>query len=227
MQDSPFSPVPGSCFVTGTGTDVGKTVVAAALVAALGADYWKPVQSGTDELPAGDAGTVARLAALGEDRLVPTVYAFKAPLSPDQAAAREQMTIDLSSLTLPRRERPLVVEGAGGILVPLSRRHTMVHLMARLLLPVVVVAPSGLGTINHTLLTLEGLRHRNLPVAGVIFSGPPHPDNAESVARLGAVRVLGTLPRLDPLTPAALALAAQALDLSPLIDPPTRGFAEF
>lgn len=220
-------PALGSCFVTGTGTDVGKTVAAAVLVAALQADYWKPVQSGLADLPAGDAGTVAHLAQLGADRLIPTAYSLQAPLSPDQAARQEGVEIDLRTLTLPARTRPLVVEGAGGILVPLTKRQTMVHLMARLLLPVVVVAPTGLGTINHTVLTIEGLRNRNLPVAGVILNGPEHPENAEAIARFGAVRILGRIPVLDPLTPEAVAMAAHQLDLSPLTNPPARGTVEF
>lgn len=226
MRPSLFRPVLGSCFVTGTGTDVGKTLVSAALVDRLQADYWKPVQSGTDDLPDGDTGTVAALAALTADRIIPPCYAFKAPLSPDQAAALEGHSIDMAVFKLPEQNlpsggsRPIVVEGAGGVLVPLTPRHTMVHLMARLLLPTVVVAHSGLGTINHTLLTLEALRSRNLPIAGVILNGPDLPENAAAIARFGATPILGQLPPLDSLDNASLRAAAADWDLSPLTTPP-------
>lgn len=217
----------GSCFVTGTGTDVGKTVVSAVLVQALKATYWKPIQSGLAEA-AGDSATVAQLAGLSAERVVPPVYALRAALSPDQAAAAEGVRIDLAQIVPPSSlEVPLVVEGAGGVLVPISARQTMVHVMARLLLPVVVVAPSGLGTINHTVLTLEALRSRNLPVAGVILNGPPHPENQAAIERFGAVKVLGTVPPLAALTPTAVAEAGLGLDLSPLLSPPASGGVEF
>ncbi len=203
-------------FVTGTDTDVGKTVAAAALVRALDADYWKPVQSGTADLPEGDAGTVAALAELTPDRIVPTVFAYRAPLSPDQAAAEEGAVLDLAALRLPLRARPVVVEGAGGLLVPLTATETMADLMARLALPVVVVARSGLGTINHTLLTLEALARRDLPCAGVILMGPPNPRNRDAIIRFGGATILGELPHVSPLTPAAIADLARRLTLEPL-----------
>lgn len=200
-------------FVTGTDTDAGKTVVSACLVQRLGAAYWKPVQSGTDDLPGGDSGIVAELADAPPERILPPVHVYRAPLSPDQAARREGATLALDDFTLPVCERPLVVEGAGGLMVPLNERHLMIDLIARLGLPVVLVARTGLGTINHSLLSLEALAVRRLPVAGVIFSGPPHPDNVAAVARFGGVPVLGTVPRLEPLTPQAVAEAAAALSL--------------
>ena len=149
-------------FVTGTGTDVGKTVVAACLVRALDADYWKPIQSGL--AAADDAAEIDRLTGLPPARNHPFVYALQAPLSPHEAARREGVVIDLDRFHLPRTERPLVVEGAGGLLVPLNRDCLMIDLIARLGLPVVLVGLSGLGTINHTLLSLEALRRRGLPV---------------------------------------------------------------
>jgi dethiobiotin synthase len=226
MRDSLFQPVLGSCFVTGTGTDVGKTVVAAALADRLQADYWKPVQSGLADLPEGDSGTVARLGGLAAERIVPPLYGLQAPLSPDQAAALEGVRIDMAAFGLPDGNRPsggnrpLVVEGAGGVLVPLTHRHMMVHLMARLLLPTVVVANSGLGTINHTLLTLDALRSRNLPIAGVILNGPPQPENARAIERFGATPILGLLPPLLPLSCETLRATAATWDLSPLTTPP-------
>ena len=201
-------------FVTGTDTDAGKTVVAAALVAALGADYWKPVQSGADELPGGDTGVVARLTGRPRADFPPPAYVFQAALSPDQAAELEGVRIDPARIVLPARDRFLVVEGAGGLLVPLDGATLMIDLAARLGLPIVLAARTGLGTINHTLLSLEALARRGLPVAGVVFSGPDHPRNLETIRRLGGAPILGRIPRLDPLTPAALLEAAAHLDLS-------------
>lgn len=204
-------------FVTGTDTDVGKTVASAALVRALDGAYWKPVQSGTDDLPGGDAGTVTTLAGLPPDRILPTRHSFAAPLSPDQAAALEGRSMALEDFALPACDRPLVVEGAGGALVPLTDTALMTDLMARLGLPVVVVARTGLGTINHTLLTLEALRARSLSVAGVVLVGPPLPRNRAAIECFGAVRILGELPPLSPLTPQAVAKAAKGLDVKDLL----------
>lgn len=203
-------------FVAGTDTDAGKTVVAAALVAALGALYWKPLQSGLEQLPGGDSAVVAGLTGHQPADFPPPAYAFRAPLSPDQAADLEGVRIDPERITLPAVERFLVVEAAGGLLVPVSETTLMIDLARRLALPIVLAARTGLGTLNHTLLSLEALARRGLPVAGVVFSGDDHPRNIETIRRLGGIPVLGRIPWLDPLTPDALAAAAARLDLSAL-----------
>jgi malonyl-CoA O-methyltransferase len=192
-------------FVTGTGTGIGKTVVSACLVQRWHAAYWKPVQTGTQE-EAGDTPTVTRLAA--PSCVHSPRHVFRAPLSPEAAAALDGATVALTDFDLPADPRPIVVEGAGGVLVPLNAEHLMVDLMVRLALPVVLVAATGLGTINHTLLSLAALRARHLAVAGVVLSGPDHPGNRDAIARHGQVRVLHSLPVLDPLTPASLRNAA-------------------
>jgi dethiobiotin synthetase/malonyl-CoA O-methyltransferase len=176
-------------FITGTDTGVGKTMVSAWLVRSWRGEYWKPVQSGTSE---GWDADVVRLAAPGAV-IHPSTYTLAAPLSPHQAAELEGVRIDLDAFRLPRARRPLVVEGAGGALVPLNERDLMVDLMVRLGLQVVVVARSGLGTINHTLLTVEALRRRSLDVAGVILNGPPSPPNRRSIEQYGSVAVVGEL----------------------------------
>ncbi len=179
-------------FVTGTDTGVGKTMIAAWLVLSWRAEYWKPVQSGT--LEGWDADVIRQLAP---DAVIhPSRHALPEPLSPHQAAARAGRRIGLGDFRLPATSRPLVVEGAGGVLVPLNETELMVDLMTHLGLPVLVVARSGLGTINHTLLTLEALRRRQLPIAGVILNGPPNPDNRDAIERFGAAPVVGELPPL-------------------------------
>ncbi len=194
--------------VTGTDTDIGKTVFAAALAGALGASYWKPVQAGTDD--GTDRQRVARLGGIAPDRLLPEAYALATPCSPHRAAAIDGVTIDLDRLALPSVSGPLVVEGAGGVLVPIVGTTTFADLFARWGVPVVLVARTALGTINHSLLSIEALRARGVPVRGVAFVGDAVPDSEATIARLGDVRGLGRLPRLDPLTPETLARAFAA-----------------
>jgi dethiobiotin synthase len=196
-----------SVFVTGTDTGVGKTLACAVLARAWGADYWKPVQTGLAE-EAGDTATVTELAGLDADRAHAPRHEFAAPLSPHAAAALEGARIGLDDFTLPRTSRPLVVEGAGGVLVPLNDTELMIDLIARLGLPAVVVARSTLGTINHSLLTLEALRARRIAVNGVILNGPPSAGNRAAIERFSQVRVLAEIPTLDRLDPAAVAALA-------------------
>lgn len=190
-------------FVTGTDTDVGKTVVSSWLVRGWEADYWKPVQTGT--IGGRDCDTVRRLAGLSDDRIHPSAWDLKAPLSPHTAARVEDKTLSIGDFTLPATSRPLVVEGAGGVLVPLNWHDLMIDLMRRLRLPVLVAARSGLGTINHTLLTLEALRRRGLEVLGVVMVGPPDALNRESIEHFGRVPVIAQIPPLEPLSAETLA----------------------
>ncbi len=194
--------------VTGTDTDIGKTVFAAALAGALGASYWKPVQAGTDD--GTDRQRIARLGGIALDRLLPEAYALATPCSPHRAAAIDGVTIDLDRLALPSVSGPLVVEGAGGVLVPIVGTTTFADMFARWGVPVVLVARTALGTINHSLLSIEALRARGVPVRGVAFVGDAVPDSEATIARLGDVRRLGRLPHLDPLTPETLARAFAA-----------------
>jgi malonyl-CoA O-methyltransferase len=183
-------------FVTGTDTGVGKTVVSACLVRAWDADYWKPVQTGLDE-DEGDTVVVDRLAQLLPQRTHPPAFSFGPAVSPHLAAEQLGTEISLDALCLPLSPRPIVVEGAGGALVPLNRRATMADFAAVLALPVIVVAADRLGAINHTLLTLEALHARGLGVRGVILTGGPFADNAEAIARHGHTQVLARLPLLE------------------------------
>jgi len=189
-------------FVTGTDTEVGKTVAAAWLVRRLGADYFKPVQAGLEGET--DEAVVRRLTAFPDDHFHPSTYSLKAPMSPHAAARREGITIDLDAFRLPESSRPVVVEGAGGILVPLHHPATLADLMVKLALPVVLVSRTTLGTINHTLLGIECLRGRGLAVAGVIFCGDPHRENREAIEQFGNVTALAEIPWLDPLDSGAL-----------------------
>lgn len=195
--------------VTGTDTGVGKTVVAAALVGLTGARYWKPVQAGLDEET--DSELVARLSG---QEMLPEAYRLTTPCSPHQAAAIDAVTIDPDRLVPP--EGPLIVEGAGGVLVPLTETVVFADLFARWRIPVVLVARTTLGTINHSLLSLEALRRRGVPVAGIVFVGDENTESERIIGELGEVRRIGRLPWLDPLDAARLRAAAANLDLAGL-----------
>jgi len=216
-------------FVTGTDTGVGKTVAAAALVIryrrrvpAAAVKYWKPIQTGIEQDD--DTAEVARLAACGSNEIVNAGVRLERPVSPHLAARLAGRPIDLEGLVAIAGREPdsarLIVEGAGGVLVPVNENAFMADLVARLALPAVVVSRTALGTINHTLLTIQALRGRAIEVAGVIMVGAPNDDNREAIERYGNVDVLGVMPRFDPLTPDRLAAWAGAeLDLRGRLEP--------
>ena len=214
------------CIVTGTDTGIGKTVLAAGLAGRLAAmhgsaRYWKPVQAGLDDET--DSQAVARLAP--GVTVLPEAYRLATPASPHHAATLDGVTIDPLRLALPQGpggsgDAALVVEGAGGLLVPLSDDLLFADMFLGWGLPVVLAARTTLGTINHTLLSLEALRARGIAVAGVAFVGAA-PSGAEqasmaAIARFGEVRILGHLGWLDPLTPTSLAEAMAGFDLEGL-----------
>ncbi|MBC2886342.1 ATP-dependent dethiobiotin synthetase BioD [Ochrobactrum sp. CM-21-5] len=184
--------------VTGTDTGIGKTVFSAALADALGAFYWKPVQSGLDEIT--DSETVMSLGGLSRQRIIPETWRLNTPVSPHLSAQIDGIEIDLDRLTVPQISSPLIIEGAGGLLVPLTRRATFADIFARWRHPVILCARTGLGTINHTLLSLEALKRRNIPVHGIAFIGDAHADTEQIIPELGGVPKLGRLPYLANLT---------------------------
>lgn len=213
-------------FVTGTDTNVGKTVVSAALMARYRAEaplrYWKPIQTGIERDD--DSAEVARLAGVGrgftprQDEIFNCGVRLPRPLSPHLAARLAGVRITVRSLVEQldgNEETRWIVEGAGGVLVPINERETMADLIGALDLPVLVTARSTLGTINHTLMTIEALRRRMLRVAGVVMVGEPDDENRLAIERYGAAEVLGQMPRFDPLTPESVAhWAATELDRS-------------
>jgi len=192
-------------FVTGTDTGVGKTVLSAALMLRYPeARYWKPIQTGPDD----DTAEVLRLSG-GE--VISEGIRLPDPVSPHLAAQRVEMTIDLDPLARQVSATPVIVEGAGGVLVPVNDSQTMIDLMVLLGLPVIVAARSTLGTINHTLLTIEALRARALRIAGVVMIGDADADNRAAIEHYGNVAVVGEMPWFDPLTQERLRVWAETL----------------
>ena len=174
---------PSRIIVAGTDTNVGKTIVSSLLVNKLNAHYWKPVQCG-DLDTGGDSATVKKLSGIKAKRIIPEAYRLKMPASPNQAAAAEGITIDKENLKLPNHEGALVVELAGGLMVPLRDDWLQIDQVKMWNLPVVLVARSGLGTLNHTLLSIEALENRNIKVATLILNGEKHEENFNTLATM-------------------------------------------
>jgi dethiobiotin synthetase len=187
--------------VTGTDTGIGKTVFAAGLAAALGAQYWKPVQAGM--YPASDTDVATMLGV----RVLPEAYRLATPASPHLAARIDGVAIDPERLALPQVDGALVVEGAGGVLVPLNESLLYADMFATWQAPVILCARTGLGTINHSLLSIEALRARGVPLLGIAFIGDAHEENEHIVPLIGKLASLGRLPMLETITPDALVQA--------------------
>jgi dethiobiotin synthetase len=189
--------------VTGTDTGIGKTIFSAALAQATGTPYWKPIQSGLEEET--DSETVARLAGVP---VRPEAYRLVTPASPHLAAEIDGVNIDLETLTPPPGD--LIVEGAGGALVPVTRTTLYADLFAKWQIPVIVCARTALGTINHSLLTIEALKSRGVPIHGLAFLGDAVEDSEAIISAISGVRRLGRLPIIDPLNSKTLAEAFKA-----------------
>ena len=205
--------------VTGTDTGIGKTVFSAALAGALDGFYWKPIQAGLDDET--DSQTVLRLAGLSPERILPEAYRLQTPASPHLAAEIDGVTIEHQGLLVPEKGRPLVIEGAGGLLVPLTRSVTYLDLMARWRVPVVLCARTTLGTINHSLLSIEVLRARGVAIFGIAFIGEANVESERIITVMGKVRRLGRLPHVAPLTGTTLRQAfATGFDIGDFLKEP-------
>jgi dethiobiotin synthetase len=200
-------------FITGTDTNVGKTLVSSWLCLHTGYAYFKPIQSGSIE--GCDSNTVHQLSGAP---VYQETFSYQAPLSPHISAQLEGKEIDISRIKIPSFPN-LLIEGAGGVLVPLHEEIFMIDLIKQLAIPVIIVARSALGTINHTLLTLESLRARQIPILGVIMNGISHPESADAISHYGNTPILATLPFLKKVTSEAL----QAIPLTPLLQQLCKG----
>lgn len=185
-------------FVTGIGTEVGKTIVSAILVKALEADYWKPVQSG--DLDFTDTDKVTAWAGMSTERIHPETYRLSLPMSPHASAASDGVRISLNDFELPDTPNSLIVEGAGGLMVPLNEEDVMIDLIAHLKIPVVLVSRNYLGSINHTLLSIEALQRRRIPIAGLIFNGESVPTTESIITKMTGLEPWFRVPELEAVT---------------------------
>ncbi|MFC1868345.1 dethiobiotin synthase [Thermodesulfobacteriota bacterium] len=195
---------PDRLFITGTGTGIGKTVISAILMAGLRGIYWKPVQSGLDDIT--DTEWVRDKTGLPETHFRPETYRLQLPLSPHASAAHDGVRIDLEAFQRPQMEKRdhLIIEGAGGIMVPLNECCFMTDLMKKLESPILLVSSSSLGTINHTLLSLEQLKRKGLEVMGVVMNGPKNSINRKAIEDYGRIPVLAEIEPLQVINPQSL-----------------------
>lgn len=196
-------------FVTGIGTDIGKTIVSAALCHKLNADYFKPIQ----------AGNLDVLEYKYVQSLVPDIHCFQTPsllslaASPHLAAQNDGVEINLSDFSLPNTQRNLIVEGAGGVFVPINNKETMLDLMKAFQLPVIVVIKHYLGSINHSLLSIDVLKSHQIEIKGIIFNGEPNPDSEEIILSMSRIPCLGRIPHLTEINSESLKKASQLIQL--------------
>lgn len=189
-------------FITGIGTEIGKTLVSAIVTEYLQADYWKPVQSG--DLHWTDTMKVQSLISNTKSVFHPERHRLNAPLSPHASAALDGVQIKLSDFTLPQTSNHLVVEGAGGLMVPLNEHDVLLDLIQQLQIPVMLVSRNYLGSINHTLLSFEALKQRNIPIAGIVFNGEPNPASESFIENYTQLPVLFRVGNLDDITPESI-----------------------
>ncbi len=199
-----------SYFITGTDTDVGKSVASAWLMLTLGFDYWKPIQSGLEGQT--DLEFQKELTGLPDNRFYPETYSLTQPLSPHESARRDGVTIDMDKFQLPSSDN-LIIEGAGGLMVPINNTQFVVDMISHLNVPAIVVCRSGLGTINHTLLSLEALKKRSIPVAGLIMQGALSPHNREALEEFGDAPIIAEIPHFENLTKENLLTVQPEIDL--------------
>ena len=182
-------------FITGIGTSVGKTLVSAILVEALKADYWKPVQCGNLQFT--DSDQVREMISNPQSIIYPETFRFITAASPHYAAAIENCTIEIEQFILPETSNHLIIEGAGGLLVPLNDKAFMIDLIKHLDAEVILVSQNYLGSINHTLLSIEAIQKRNIKIKGIIFNGKPVVSSEEFILKHTGIPLLGYIPHLS------------------------------
>jgi dethiobiotin synthetase len=195
-------------FVTGIGTEIGKTIVSAILTEALQADYWKPIQSG--DLDNSDSMKIQGWISNPSTHIHPERFRLNTPLSPHASAAIDGVEINVRDFQLPDTNRPLIVEGAGGLMVPLNHQETLLDLIQALNLPVILVSRHYLGSINHTLLSLEVLRSRGIRLAGLIYNGLENKASETAIETLSGAKILGRVGAMTPVSRDTIAREAEA-----------------
>ncbi len=192
-------------FVTGIGTEVGKTIISSVLVQALKSDYWKPVQAG--DLDDTDSHKIERYAEVA--KIHPEGFRLNTPMSPHAAAAIDGVEISLDDFHIPETDNHLIIEGAGGLYVPLNDKDCVIDLLAKMQVPVILVSRNYLGSINHTLLSINALKNRNVPIFGVVFNGESTPTTEQVIERMTGVKVLGRVEEMKEINRSEIAKAAK------------------
>jgi dethiobiotin synthetase len=196
-------------FVTGIDTDIGKTIISAILVEALEADYWKPIQAGN--LEESDSRVVEQLISNEQSHFFKECYRFKTAASPHYAANLEGTKMDYNKFQLPETNNNLIVEGAGGLFVPITKKHLIIDLIQKLNLPVVLVSKHYLGSINHTLSSIFALQSRNIPIAGIIFNGDYVRSSQDFILEYSNINSLGNIPKMKYISKKSICLYAKMI----------------
>lgn len=198
-------------FVTALDTDAGKTLVSAVLTEALHADYWKPIQSG--DLHNSDTDKVRSLVSSTRCMFHGNTYAFKEPASPHYSASLEKVKIDLNQFKLPKvMNKNLIIEGAGGLLVPLNNKDLVIDLIVKLEVEVIIVIKNYLGSINHSLLSIEAMQRRNIPIKGIIFNGDVVASSEDYILQFTGLPFLGRIPQLEKIDKESVQLLAKQFE---------------
>ena len=183
--------------ICGTDTDIGKTLISSFFVRGLNSFYWKPIQSGIESQT--DSQTVETLSQVSKDKIIKEAYVFTKPLSPHWAAEKDQKTINFDKLKLPIVDGPLIVETAGGLMVPLTRNFLQIDQIKKWNLPVILVCKSSLGTLNHTLLSIEALKRRNIDILGLVVNGEKHLDNPKTLIEFSGIPIITEFPEIKKI----------------------------
>jgi dethiobiotin synthetase len=200
----------GAVFVTGIGTDIGKTIVSSILVEAFQADYWKPVQAGN--LENSDSVLVNSLIKNQRTKIHKESYQLETPASPHEAAAIDNTEIQIQNLILPETQNTLIIEGAGGLMVPLNNQTLFIDFIEKTYIPVILISCNYLGSINHTLMTATVLQSRNIPVMGIVFNGHPNLASEEAILRFSGLQRLASIPHLEIINKDTISLLSATLD---------------
>ena len=198
-------------FITGIGTEIGKTLVSAILVEKLKADYWKPIQSG--DLDFSDTIKVKNLISNKKSIFHPEAYRLTQPYSPHYSASLDKVEIDLNKIKCPETDNHLIIEGAGGLMVPLNEYHLMIDLIKKLNAEVILVSKNYLGSINHTLLSIEALKNRDIPIIGIIFNGSSTPSTEEIILKMSNIKCLGKIEELNEIDSKSIIKAGENISL--------------
>ena len=197
--------------ICGTDTDIGKTLISSFFVRGLNSFYWKPIQSGIQSQT--DSQTVQKLTKANKEKIINEAYIFTQPLSPHWAAEIDKKTINLNILKLPKIKGPLIIETAGGLMVPITRSFLQIDQIKKWDLPVILVCKSSLGTLNHTLLSIEALKHRNINILGLVINGEKHLDNPKTIFEFSGIPIIAEFPHIQKIDTNSLDILWEKLDI--------------
>jgi len=202
--------------ICGTDTDIGKTLISSFFVRGLNASYWKPIQSGIESQT--DSQIVEKLTKVNKEKIINEAYVFTKPVSPHWAAEIDQRIINLMFLKLPKVYGSLIIETAGGLMVPITRNFLQIDQIEKWGLPIILVCKSGLGTINHTLLSIEALKKRNINILGLVINGEKHLDNPKTLVEFSGIPIIAEFPYIQKIDSNNLDIMWKELNIKNKLD---------